>query len=146
MKYAALTLLLAAALASAQTGTFTANGYGGCQNSDPLSKPLYCSVQLSQNGAVQGYLTFFLEQNDATTISAGEVWRFDATDTQTGYATDVTGTIDTTNYMVHFTFSDHVALSGSADLGYTILPGHCSRTRYCVPPRVVITTGIVGVN
>src|SRR5579884_3169901 len=61
MKAIALLLLGMSIPLFAQTGTFTATGYGTCQNSDVTSQPLYCTVQLSQNGVRQGYLTFYLQ-------------------------------------------------------------------------------------
>jgi hypothetical protein len=140
MRLAALPLLLLAMSLPmlAQTGTFTATGYGTCQNSNITSQPLYCTAQLSQNGVLKGYVTFYLVQNGTTTISGGEVWRYNASDQQSGYWAEVTGSIDTANYMIHFTFNN---ANDTASFGYKIQPGFCSR--YCHPPRVVITSGIV---
>ena len=133
-------LLLLSGISFAQTGTFIAQGYGLCQNTNPTSAPLYCSAYLYQGGVLKGSITFYLV--GGTTITSGEVWRYDSSFQQTGYDTEVTGTIDTANSMVHFTFSG--GFSGTADLGYKIQPGVCNR--YCHPPRVVITTGIVTIN
>lgn len=132
-------LAMSLPLCAQTTKQYTAYGYGLCQNTAPIQQALYCTTTLYRGSTFQGYFTFYLVNNYTSTVSSGDIWMTNASDVTTGTANVVQGKIDTANYMVNFTFSD--TLTGNASLGYKIQPGFCNR--YCHPPRVVITTGIV---